>query len=97
LGCEALRPEFLVGEIGRDHGYLSGRHRHGGRPLRQVLGNLGALVMVGEAYVTFKPGLIDEDDTVADEGTRKFLQAFIDQFVTLAARLASHAPAARNG
>jgi chromate reductase len=65
--------------------------------LRQVLGNLGAQVMGGEAYVSFKPGLIDENDTLADEGTRKFLQAFIDQLATLAARLASHAPAARNG
>jgi chromate reductase, NAD(P)H dehydrogenase (quinone) len=65
--------------------------------LRQVLGNLGALVMAGEAYVTFKPSLIDEDGTVTDEGTRKFLQAFIDQFATLAARLASYAPAASNG
>jgi chromate reductase, NAD(P)H dehydrogenase (quinone) len=59
--------------------------------LRQVLGNLGALVMGGEAYVTLKPGLINENDTVTDEGTRKFLQAFIDQFATLVARLASHA------
>jgi chromate reductase, NAD(P)H dehydrogenase (quinone) len=65
--------------------------------LRQVLGNLGALVMGGEAYVAFKQGLIDENDTVTDEGTRKFLQAFIDQLAMLAARLASHAPAARNG
>ena len=38
--------------------------------LRQVLGNLGALVMGGEAYVTFKPNLIDDNDTVPDEGTQ---------------------------
>ena len=52
--------------------------------------------MGGEAYVSFKPRLIDENDTVADEGTRKFLQEFVDQLATLAACLASHAPAARN-
>src|SRR5262249_61642538 len=27
--------------------------------LRQVLGTLGALVMGGEAYISFKPGLLD--------------------------------------
>lgn len=55
--------------------------------LRQVLGNLGALVMGGEAYITFKAGLIDDADTVTDEGTRRFLQSFVDQFTTLLARL----------
>jgi chromate reductase, NAD(P)H dehydrogenase (quinone) len=56
--------------------------------LRQVLGNLGALVMGGEAYITFKPGLIDDTGAIADEGTGKFLQAFVDQFASLVARLA---------
>jgi chromate reductase len=55
--------------------------------LRQVMGDLGALVMGGETYVTFKPGLIDDAGTVTDEGTRRFLQAFVDQFTTLLARL----------
>jgi chromate reductase, NAD(P)H dehydrogenase (quinone) len=54
--------------------------------LRQVLGNLGVLVMGGEAYVSFKPGLIDADGGIADESTRKFLQGFVDQFATLVAR-----------
>jgi chromate reductase len=56
--------------------------------LRQVLGNLGALVMGGEAYVAYKPGLIDDDDVITDAGTRSFLQSFIDQFAGLAGRLA---------
>src|SRR5712692_7476216 len=34
--------------------------------LRQVLGVLGVLVMGGEAYISFKPGLIDAHDTVTD-------------------------------
>ena len=56
--------------------------------LRQVLGNLGVLVMGGEAYVSFKPGLIDADGAIADESTRKFLAGFVDQFATLVARFA---------
>ena len=56
--------------------------------LRQVLGNLGVLVMGGEAYVSFKPGLIDADGAIADESARKFLQGFVDQFATLVARFA---------
>src|SRR5947209_452980 len=32
--------------------------------LRQVLGTLGALVMGGEAYISFKPGLLDSNGTV---------------------------------
>jgi chromate reductase len=59
--------------------------------LRQVLGNLGVLVMGGEAYVAFKPGLIDADGAITDESTRKFLNAFIDQFATLVARFADPA------
>jgi chromate reductase len=63
--------------------------------LRQILGDLGALVMGGEAYLTFKSGLIDDAGVIADEGTRKFLQAFVDQFTTLLARLSGGEMAAR--
>jgi chromate reductase len=63
--------------------------------LRQILGDLGALVMGGEAYLTFKSGLIDDAGVIADEGTRKFLQAFVDQFTTLLARLNGDETAAR--
>ena len=51
--------------------------------------------MGGEAYVTFKPGLIDDAGAIADEGSRKFLQAFVDQFASLIARLSGHDAAAR--
>jgi chromate reductase, NAD(P)H dehydrogenase (quinone) len=57
--------------------------------LRQVLGNLGALVMGGEAYIAYKPELIDDADVVTDVGTRSFLQSFVDRFAGLAARLAN--------
>jgi chromate reductase len=48
--------------------------------LRQILGAQGVLLMGGEAYVQFKPGLIDDDGAIADDSTRGFLQAFVDQF-----------------
>jgi len=54
--------------------------------LRQVLGTLGALVMGGEAYISFKPGLLDSNGTIADETTRGFLKAFVDQFAALVTR-----------
>jgi len=63
--------------------------------LRQILGDLGALVMGGEAYITFKPGLIDDAGALTDEATRKFLQGFVDQFTTLLARLSGGETAAR--
>lgn len=63
--------------------------------LRQVLGDLGALVMGGEAYVTFKPGLLDDAGAIADAGTREFLQAFVDRFTALLARLGAGATATR--
>ena len=56
--------------------------------LRQVMGDLGALVMGGEAYMAFRPELIDATDSVTDAGTAKFLQSFVDRFAALAARLA---------
>ena len=51
--------------------------------------------MGGEAYITFKPGLIDQAGIIADESTRKFLQAFVEQFTTLLARLSGGETAAR--
>jgi chromate reductase, NAD(P)H dehydrogenase (quinone) len=56
--------------------------------LRQILGSfLGVLVMPGEAYITFKPGLVDDDGNIAEESVRAFLQAFVDQFAALVARV----------
>ena len=64
--------------------------------LRHVLGDLGTLVMGGEAYLTFKPELIDAADAETDAGTRRFLQSFVEQFAAFAARLTptAHATAA---
>jgi chromate reductase, NAD(P)H dehydrogenase (quinone) len=61
--------------------------------LRQVLGILGVVLTGGEAYVSFKPGVVDANGTVADASTRDFLKTFLDQFAALANQL-SFAPAA---
>jgi chromate reductase len=62
--------------------------------LRQILGAQGVLLMGGETYITFKPGLIDDNGVVTDEGTRGFLKSFIDQFAALVARFAAPSRAA---
>jgi chromate reductase len=44
--------------------------------------------MGGEAYVQFKPDLIDDEGNVASEDTTKFLKSYIERFAAFAARLA---------
>jgi chromate reductase len=61
----------------------------GQQHLRQVLGVLGGVVLGGEAYVQFKPGLIDASGTVTDESTRTFLQSYVAGFGELVRKLAS--------
>jgi chromate reductase, NAD(P)H dehydrogenase (quinone) len=49
--------------------------------LRSVVGILGmTFVEQPEVYIAFKPDLIDANGNIADEGTRKFLQEYIDKF-----------------
>ncbi len=55
--------------------------------LRAVLANQGLHLMGGEAYIQFKPELVDAQGAVADESVRKFLKSFIDQFATFAGKL----------
>jgi chromate reductase len=55
--------------------------------LRQILGILGALVMGGEAYISFSPGLLDANGNFAIETTRAFLHAYMDQFCALVGKL----------
>lgn len=54
--------------------------------LRSVLGNLGLHVAGGEAYIQFKPELIDAAGNVADDSVRAFLKTFIDTFAGFAGR-----------
>jgi chromate reductase, NAD(P)H dehydrogenase (quinone) len=55
--------------------------------LRTVMLGLGMTLLGGESYVTFKPNLIDGEGNVTDEGTKKFLQDFVDRFATLVTKL----------
>lgn len=56
--------------------------------LRAVLADLGLHVAGGEAYIAYKPELIDAQDQVTDDGVRKFLGTFMQSFATFAARFA---------
>ena len=56
--------------------------------LRAVLGALGLQLMGGEAYIQFKPELIDAHDEVVDDGVRTFLKNFIEQFAAFASKFA---------
>ena len=56
--------------------------------LRNILLSLGVILLGGEAYVTFKPNLIDEHGAIGDESTEKFLRGFVDHFATLINKLA---------
>ena len=62
--------------------------------LRAVLGDLGLHVVGGEAYIAFKPDLIDAQGTVTDDNVRTFLKTFIDQFAGFADKLVQNAAAA---
>ena len=56
--------------------------------LRAVLADLGLHVAGGEAYIAYKPELIDAQNKVTDESVRKFLGAFMESFAAFAARFA---------
>jgi chromate reductase len=63
--------------------------------LRSVLGDIGVLVMGGEAYITFKPELLDANGNIADETTRTFLKTYLGQLAALTGKLtAKQAPRA---
>jgi chromate reductase, NAD(P)H dehydrogenase (quinone) len=53
--------------------------------------SVGTIIQGGDAYVTFKPNLIDDEGNISDDSTRKFLQGFIDQFASLVFRLTASA------
>ena len=52
--------------------------------LRTIVGShLVALLGSPEAFVQFKDGLINDDGSITDEKTKKFLQGFVDNFLRL--------------
>ena len=76
------KPGFITGTSPRAIGSaLAQQH------LRSVMLGLGMTLQGGEAYVTFKPDLVDDDSNISDEGTRKFLQEFLNKFASLVVRL----------
>ena len=77
------KPAFITGTSpGAIGSALAQQH------LRSVMTGLGMILLGGEAYVTFKPNLIDEDGKVADDSSRKFLADFIERFARLVSALA---------
>lgn len=60
----------------------------GQQHLRQIMGILGSAVLGGEAYITLKPGLIDDTHAISDESTREFLANYMQRFAQFAHKLA---------
>jgi chromate reductase, NAD(P)H dehydrogenase (quinone) len=82
------KPAFITGTSpGAIGSALAQQH------LRSVMTGLGMILLGGEAYVTFKPNLIDEDGNIADDTSRKFLQDFVGRFALLVSKLAPVAQA----
>lgn len=78
----AGKPAFITGTSpGAIGSALAQQH------LRNILVSLGVFLLGGEAYVTFKPNLIDEHGNIGDDSTKAFLQGFADRFATLVERL----------
>jgi chromate reductase, NAD(P)H dehydrogenase (quinone) len=76
------KPAFITGTSpGAIGSALAQQH------LRSVMTVLGMILLGGEAYVTFKPNLIDEDGNIGDDSTKKFLADFVDRFADLVRRL----------
>jgi chromate reductase, NAD(P)H dehydrogenase (quinone) len=61
----------------------------GQQHLQQITGILGSAVLGGEAYISFKPELIDAEGNIADESTRKFLGDYMERFAVFTSRLAA--------
>lgn len=59
----------------------------GQQHLRQILGILGAAVLGGEAYLSFKPDLIDADGNFGGESTRSFMAAYMERFSVFTGKL----------
>jgi chromate reductase, NAD(P)H dehydrogenase (quinone) len=76
------KPAFVTGTSPGAIGTAVGQQH-----LKQIMLILGSVVLGGEAYLQFKPDLIDADGNVTNEGTRKFLQGHMDRFAVLVQKL----------
>jgi chromate reductase len=59
----------------------------GQQHLRQILGVLGASVLGGEAYLSFKPDMIDPDGGFSSESTLQFMAAYMERFSAFVGKL----------
>ena len=86
----AGKPAFITGTSpGAIGSALAQQH------LRSVMVSLVTILLGGEAYITFKPNLIDAEGNIGDETTRKFVEGFLGRFADLVTRL-SQPKAARS-
>lgn len=75
VGATGASPGAIGTGIGQQH-------------LRQVLAVIGAHVLPGEVYISFKtPEMIDDDGNVGDAAVEQFLRAYVERFRTLIVRL----------
>jgi chromate reductase, NAD(P)H dehydrogenase (quinone) len=82
----AGKPTFITGTSpGALGSALAQQH------LRAIMVSLGVTLLGGDAYVTFKPELVDDESNIVDESTRGFLKGFLDRFATLVERLSPKA------
>jgi chromate reductase, NAD(P)H dehydrogenase (quinone) len=77
------KPAFITGTSPGAHGTAMAQQH-----LRSIMTGLGMILLGGEAYLSFKPNLIDEHGNIGDESTKRFLQSFVDRFAGLVERLA---------
>jgi chromate reductase len=74
----AGKPAAIIGTSPGAIGTACAQHN-----LRPTLAYLDVILMSQpEAYVQFKDGLIDAEGNISNEGTQKFLQAYVDKFTT---------------
>lgn len=56
--------------------------------LKAVLSHVNAIVMgQPEGFIQVTPGLIDDEGEISNEGTKQFLQGYLDAFLTLVGRV----------
>lgn len=59
----------------------------GQQHLRQIMGILGASVLGGEAYISFKPDLLDQSGGFADASARQFMATYLQRFAAFTGKL----------
>ena len=79
----AGKPAFVTGTTPGAIGTALAQHN-----LRTMLNFLGVVTLPAEAYITYKPGLVDDAGDITDESTAAFLKGFVDRLATLTHQVA---------